>query len=76
MDASSALLTDKVAIITGGGNGIGKGIARTFARFGADVVIADRNEPAGQRVADGHHPWLKRHHAARLTSPQSSSTSR
>ena len=35
----SALLTDKVAVVTGGGRGIGRGIARGLAAFGASVVI-------------------------------------
>ncbi len=37
-------LKDKVAIVTGGGRGIGRGIARMFAREGAKVVIAARTE--------------------------------
>lgn len=41
----------KVAIITGGGQGIGETYARRFAEAGASVVIAELNEAAGQRVA-------------------------
>ncbi|MDO8363962.1 MAG: SDR family oxidoreductase [Actinomycetota bacterium] len=41
-----------VAIVTGGGDGIGRGIARRYAREGATVVVAELNAEAGQRVAD------------------------
>lgn len=37
-------LQGKVAVITGGGKGIGFGLARAFAREGADLVITGRNE--------------------------------
>ena len=37
-------LTGKVAIVTGGNGGIGRGIAIGLARAGADIVIAARNE--------------------------------
>src|SRR3954469_1065394 len=36
------LLTDQVAIITGGGKGIGAATAELFARAGADVVVTAR----------------------------------
>lgn len=37
------LLTDRVAVVTGGGSGIGKGIAAGLAAFGAKVAIWERN---------------------------------
>jgi len=36
------VLKDQVAIVTGGGTGLGKEIARKFARHGANIVIASR----------------------------------
>jgi citronellol/citronellal dehydrogenase len=45
-------LTDRVAIVTGGGTGIGAATARLFAQHGADVVIASRTEADLERVAD------------------------
>ena len=42
MAASPFSIEGKVAIVTGGGVGIGKSIALEFARAGADVVIASR----------------------------------
>lgn len=44
------LLKDKVAVITGAGGGIGRGIARCFARAGAAVVIAEIDELTGRAV--------------------------
>jgi NAD(P)-dependent dehydrogenase (short-subunit alcohol dehydrogenase family) len=51
METSNTLLTNKVAVVTGAGDGIGKGIALMFARSGAHVVVADRNAAAGEAAA-------------------------
>jgi NAD(P)-dependent dehydrogenase (short-subunit alcohol dehydrogenase family) len=44
-------LDGRVAIVTGAGQGIGRGIARRYASEGAAVVIAERNPETGARVA-------------------------
>ena len=44
-------LKDKVALVTGAASGIGKEIARTYAKEGAKVVIADLNKEAADSTA-------------------------
>ena len=46
------LLIDRVAVVTGGGGGIGAATARLFAEHGADVVVADIDTDLAERTAD------------------------
>ena len=46
-----ARLSEKVAIVTGSGQGVGLGIARALAREGAAIVIAEINPETGPAAA-------------------------
>ncbi len=53
MTTDSFDLTNQVAVVTGGGTGIGEGIAKVYANAGAKVVVAGRRvEPIEQVAAD------------------------
>jgi 3-oxoacyl-[acyl-carrier protein] reductase len=47
----TVMLKDKTAVVTGGAQGIGKQIALTFAREGADVALCDIDEAALKDVS-------------------------
>jgi meso-butanediol dehydrogenase / (S,S)-butanediol dehydrogenase / diacetyl reductase len=49
---TGALLADRIAVVTGGGGGIGAATARLFADQGAQVVVADIDTERAHQTAD------------------------
>ena len=52
-------LRNKVAVVTGGGSGIGKAISESLASQGAKVCIFDLNEETGKEIpiSNPFGPW-------------------
>ncbi|MFA1538463.1 SDR family NAD(P)-dependent oxidoreductase [Actinomadura monticuli] len=51
MTVAAGALAGRVAVVTGAGDGIGRGVARRFAAEGARVVVAELNAETGAAVA-------------------------
>lgn len=45
-------LANRTVIVTGAGQGIGRGVAEAYAQEGASVVLAELNEETGRSAAE------------------------
>lgn len=52
MEGGIKMFDDKVVIITGAAQGIGRGVAQVYAENGAHVILADNNESLGRQTEE------------------------
>ena len=73
MGAEVGRLDDKIAIMTGGGRGIGRGIVFALAEAGADIVIADVDLASAEQTAKEVEARGRQVHVVRLDVTDSNS---
>jgi len=73
---SSTLLRDRVALVSGAGDGIGRGIALSLARAGADVGVCALREDAVRETAGQIESLGRRAYAAAFDASDESAVSR
>jgi NAD(P)-dependent dehydrogenase (short-subunit alcohol dehydrogenase family)/ribulose-5-phosphate 4-epimerase/fuculose-1-phosphate aldolase len=73
--SASGRVENKTIIVTGAAQGFGEGIARCLMREGANIVVADLNETAGQAAAENLNREAKNNRAifvaANVSDPES-----
>lgn len=55
------LLNDRIILVTGASDGIGREAAMTYARYGATVILLGRNE---EKITSGSQPHKRRNWAS------------
>ena len=68
-------LENKIAIVTGGGTGIGRSIALTLAKEGADIVVCGRTLSTLEKVDEAIKALGKRSMAVLAVPPPTTTTS-
>lgn len=69
-------LNNKIALVTGGGRGLGRAIALAFADAGADVVVASRTREQIEQVAEAIRAKNRRARAVEVDVSDSASVAR